>query len=54
MNLETTVLLDGLGFPENPRWHDGKLWFGNGRMGQVLGFHRSAYSPVLAGWGTRR
>ena len=24
---ETKVLLDGLLFPESPRWHDGKLWF---------------------------
>jgi sugar lactone lactonase YvrE len=23
----TTVILDGLAFPEGPRWHDGKLWF---------------------------
>ncbi len=23
----TTVLLDGLAFPEGPRWHDGRLWF---------------------------
>jgi sugar lactone lactonase YvrE len=23
----TDVLLDGLAFPEGPRWHDGKLWF---------------------------
>ena len=22
-----TVLLDGLTFPEGPRWHDGRLWF---------------------------
>ena len=22
-----TVLLDGLYFPEGPRWHDGRLWF---------------------------
>lgn len=22
-----TTLLDGLTFPEGPRWHDGKLWF---------------------------
>ena len=21
------VLVDGLGFPEDPRWHDGQLWF---------------------------
>jgi sugar lactone lactonase YvrE len=24
---ETSVLLDGLIFPEGPRWHDGRLWF---------------------------
>jgi len=24
---DTTILLDGLLFPEGPRWHDGKLWF---------------------------
>jgi len=27
MEPETTLLLDGLVFPEGPRWHDGKLWF---------------------------
>src|ERR1700674_289847 len=25
--LEKTLLLDGLAFPESPRWHDGRLWF---------------------------
>jgi sugar lactone lactonase YvrE len=25
--LTTTVLADGLGFPEGPRWHEGRLWF---------------------------
>ncbi|GAB4325330.1 MAG: SMP-30/gluconolactonase/LRE family protein [Dehalococcoidia bacterium] len=24
---DTEVLLDGLTFPEGPRWHDGRLWF---------------------------
>jgi sugar lactone lactonase YvrE len=23
----TTVILDGLAFPEGPRWHQGRLWF---------------------------
>ena len=27
MTFETTLLLDRLGFPEGPRWRDGKLWF---------------------------
>ena len=25
--LKTEVLIDGLWFPECPRWHNGKLWF---------------------------
>src|SRR5512139_3605192 len=24
---DTKTLLDKLGFPEDPRWHDGALWF---------------------------
>lgn len=27
MPLKTKILLDGLLFPEGPRWHAGKLWF---------------------------
>lgn len=27
MILNTTILLDGLVFPESPRWHDAKIWF---------------------------
>ncbi len=27
MSHDTKVLLDGLLFPEGPRWHDGRLWF---------------------------
>lgn len=27
MERRTTVLVDDLGFPEAPRWHDGRLWF---------------------------
>lgn len=27
ITLRTEVLLDGLKFPESPRWHDDKLWF---------------------------
>jgi sugar lactone lactonase YvrE len=26
---EPEVLLSGLGIPESPRWHDGRLWFAN-------------------------
>jgi sugar lactone lactonase YvrE len=27
MPYDTTILLEGLWFPEAPRWHDNKLWF---------------------------
>jgi len=27
MPYDTEILLDGLLFPEGPRWHEGKLWF---------------------------
>ncbi len=39
------VLLDGVGFGEGPRWHDGRLWFSD--------FLRHAVSTVDDG-GTRR
>lgn len=34
--LKTTVLLDGLLFPECPRWHKGKLWFSDMAARQVM------------------
>lgn len=36
IELRTTVLLDGLAFPESPRWRDGKLWFSDMYACQVL------------------
>ncbi|MDD5723514.1 MAG: SMP-30/gluconolactonase/LRE family protein [Syntrophales bacterium] len=36
MTVETTLLLDGLGFPEGPRWHDGKLWFSDFRTRKIM------------------
>jgi sugar lactone lactonase YvrE len=35
MVAQTTVLVDGLAFPEGPRWHDGKLWFSDMHAYQV-------------------
>ena len=32
----TEVLLEGLKFPESPRWHDDKLWFVDMELGKVL------------------
>lgn len=27
--MDPTILLSGLGVPESPRWHEGRLWFAN-------------------------
>lgn len=31
----STVLVDGLRFPEGPRWHDGRLWYSDQHDGMV-------------------
>ena len=33
---ELKVLLGGLGIPESPRWHEGRLWFCNWIDRQVM------------------
>jgi sugar lactone lactonase YvrE len=33
---EPEILLDGLGIPESPRWHEGRLWFCNWIDRQVV------------------
>jgi sugar lactone lactonase YvrE len=32
----TDVVLDGLAFPEGPRWHDGRLWFSDMHAHEVV------------------
>src|SRR5215470_3151906 len=36
MQTTTHVLLDGLAFPEGPRWHEGKLWFSDMHAHRVM------------------
>ena len=36
MTSETKLLLDGLCFPEGPRWHEGQLWFSDMHAKSVL------------------
>ena len=36
MNAATDVLLDGLAFPEGPRWHDDRLWFSDMHAKRVV------------------
>lgn len=44
----TEVLLDGLGFPESTRWHDGRVWLGNWGAGEVLAVTPGGSSEVAA------
>jgi sugar lactone lactonase YvrE len=41
------VLLDGLAFPEGPRWHDGKLFFSDMHARQVHAVDMSGKSEVI-------
>lgn len=36
MSDQPSVLLDGLTFPEGPRWHDGRLWFSDFYAHEVI------------------
>ncbi len=45
---EPTVLLRGLGIPESPRWHEGRLWFGNWIDRQVVALDPDGTTEVLA------
>lgn len=52
MTVQTTVLLDGLGFPEGPRWHDGKLWFSDFRTKKVMTVDLEGNTETIAEvWG---
>ncbi len=34
--VKTRVMLDGLRFPEGPRWHEGRFWFSDMHDGRVI------------------
>jgi sugar lactone lactonase YvrE len=44
---EPKVLLDGLGIPESPRWHDGRLWFCNWVDRQVVALRPDGTPEVM-------
>src|SRR5262249_8685128 len=44
---EPTVLLDGLGIPESPRWHEGRLWFCNWIDRQILAVGMDGTAEVI-------
>ena len=45
---EPTVLLTGLGIPESPRWHEGRLWFSNWIARQVMAVSLDGKAEVMA------
>ena len=44
---EPTVLLSGLGIPESPRWHEGRLWFCNWIDRQVVAVGMDGTTEVI-------
>ena len=44
---EPTVLLSGLGIPESPRWHEGRLWFCNWIDRQVVAVDTDGRPEVM-------
>lgn len=42
------VLVDGLAFPESPRWHEGRLWFANWGTGEILAVGSDGRTEVMA------
>jgi sugar lactone lactonase YvrE len=44
---EPGVLLDGLGIPESPRWHEGRLWFCNWIGRQVMAVDMDGTAEVM-------
>src|SRR4051812_3788118 len=42
------ILLEGLGFGESPRWHDGRLWFCNWGTQEVLAVDADGKAEVVA------
>jgi len=42
------ILLSGLGIPESPRWHEGRLWFSNWIDRQVVAVDENGKSEVMA------
>ncbi len=45
---ETQVVIDGLGFPESTRWHDGRAWLCNWGAGEVLAVTPDGNTEVAA------
>ena len=47
MLLKTEILLEGLKFPEDPRWHNDKLWFSDMQMRKVMTVDINGVADVI-------
>jgi sugar lactone lactonase YvrE len=47
MTKTPSVLLDGLAFPEGPRWHDGRFWFSDMHAGEVIAVDAAGNREVI-------
>jgi sugar lactone lactonase YvrE len=47
-SLET--LLDGLAFPEGPRWHDGRLWFSDMHAHEIVALDMAGQRETMLSW----
>ncbi len=46
--MDTRILVGGLGFPESPRWHDGRLYFSDWAAGRVHAVSPDGVDEVVA------
>jgi sugar lactone lactonase YvrE len=44
---DTTVLLDGFGMGESPRWHEGRLWFSDWGSNEIVAVDLDGNSGVI-------
>jgi sugar lactone lactonase YvrE len=47
MEAGTTLLIDGLRFPETPRWHDHKLWFSDMVARKVMTADLNGHTEII-------
>jgi sugar lactone lactonase YvrE len=45
---DLTLILDGRGLVESPRWHDGRLWFADWTAGEILRLADDGAAEVMA------
>jgi sugar lactone lactonase YvrE len=46
----TQLLLDGLAFPEGPRWHAGRLWFSDMHAHEIVALDEAGARETMLAW----